>query len=328
MGKIDREGILADWIDRYQNLILSVCFHMTGDYFASQDLTQETFLAAFLHMAGFDGKNEKAWLCRIAANKCTDYLRQAGRRMIPTEDASMDAFHSPAGRPEQETLEAAVREELREKCRSLKPPYDEIAYQYFYLEKKPEEIADEQGKNKKTVETQIYRAREKLRHLYGQDKAAGKRENPGKDREERSGRMDENKTGYLTDEELNRLIDHVEQHEMLRAPSYLKAETMERLERALELQSRPVLPRLPKTRNEKTRELFLYSLKVGAAAAAAIVMLFSVPVKEFEDLGRKTWNRREQTERIADTITRGLGEKTEELSRGLEAVSEWLIPGK
>ena len=52
-------------------------------------------------------KNEKAWLCRIAANKCTDYLRQAGRRMIPTEDASMDAFHSPAGRPEQETLEAA-----------------------------------------------------------------------------------------------------------------------------------------------------------------------------------------------------------------------------
>ena len=53
----------------------------------------------------------------------------------------------------------------------------------------------------------------------------------------------------------------------------------------------------------------MYSLKVGAAAAAAIVMLFSVPVKEFEDLGRKTWNRREQTERIADTITRGLGEK-------------------
>ena len=159
-------------------------------------------------------------------------------------------------------------------------------------------------------------------------KAAGKRENPGKDREERSGRMDENKTGYLTDEELNRLISHVEKHEMLRAPYYLKAETMERLERALELQSRPVLPRLPKTRKEKKRELFLYSLKVGAAAAAAIVMLFSVPVKEFEDLGRKTWNRREQTERIADTSTRGLGENTEELSRGLEAVSEWLIPGK
>ena len=81
--------------------------------------------------------------------------------------------------------------------------------------------------------------------------------------------MDENKTGYLTDEELNRLISHVEKHEMLRAPSYLKAETMERLERALELQSRPVLPRLPKTRKEKKRELFLYSLKVGAAAAAA-----------------------------------------------------------
>ena len=33
--------------------------------------------------------------------------------------------------------------------------------------------------------------------------------------------MDENKTGYLTDEELNRLIGHVEQHEMLRARAVL-----------------------------------------------------------------------------------------------------------
>ena len=89
-------------------------------------------------------------------------------------------FTRPAGRPEQETLEAAVREELREKCRSLKPPYDEIAYQYFYLEKKPEEIADEQGKNKKTVETQIYRAREKLRHLYGQEGGGESGKIPGR----------------------------------------------------------------------------------------------------------------------------------------------------
>lgn len=169
MRQIDSEALFMEWVDRYESLVLSVCYHMTGDYFAAQDLTQETFLAAFLHLAGFDGNNEKAWLCRIASNKCVDYLRQAGRRMIPTEDVRMDTFCSPVGRPEGEALEAAVRSELKERCRSLKPPYGEIAYQYFYLEKKPEEIAREQGKKRKTIETQIYRAREMLRRIYRGD---------------------------------------------------------------------------------------------------------------------------------------------------------------
>lgn len=172
MEETDRETLFLNWVDRYQNLILSVCYHMTQDYFAAQDLTQETFLAAFLHLNGFDGRNEKAWLCRIASNKCVDYLKQAGRRLIPTEDTQMDTFYSPAGKPEGEALERAVHRELLERCRSLKPPYDEIAYQYFYLEKRPDEIAREQGRNKKTVETQIYRAREMLRKIYRDEREA------------------------------------------------------------------------------------------------------------------------------------------------------------
>lgn len=33
---------LEQWIDRYQNLIYSICFQLTKDYFDAQDLTQET----------------------------------------------------------------------------------------------------------------------------------------------------------------------------------------------------------------------------------------------------------------------------------------------
>ena len=73
-------------VHKYQNLVFSICVKMTGDYFAAEDLTQETFLSAYRHKEEFDGKNEKAWLCRIASNKCIDYSRQAARRMVPTED--------------------------------------------------------------------------------------------------------------------------------------------------------------------------------------------------------------------------------------------------
>ncbi len=156
-------------IDQYQNLVLSICYKMTQDYFAAQDLTQETFLSAYQHLEDFSGENEKAWICRIATNKSIDYLRQAGRRQIPTEDSDMENYQSKAGRPEQDTLETVVTEELKARCKQLKSPYDEIAYAYFYKEKPPEEIAREQNKNVKTIQTQIYRARNMLREMYAKE---------------------------------------------------------------------------------------------------------------------------------------------------------------
>ena len=70
-------------VDTYQNLVFSVCYKVTRDYFAAEDLAQETFLSAYKNLDGFEGGNEKAWLCRIATNKSIDYLRGAGRRAVP-----------------------------------------------------------------------------------------------------------------------------------------------------------------------------------------------------------------------------------------------------
>lgn len=166
MGKINSKEYISDFIEQYQNLVFSICYKMTQDYFASQDLTQETFLSAYRHKNHFQEGNEKAWICRIAANKCIDYLREAARRQIPTEETQMECNAADKGLPEREMLEEEVRDELKANCRQLKEPYSQIAYQYFYLEKRPEEIARQQNQNIKTIQTQIYRARDMLRKLY------------------------------------------------------------------------------------------------------------------------------------------------------------------
>lgn len=177
VDSIGHEKKILELMDQYQNLILSVCYKLTQDYFAAQDLTQETFLSAYQHLNSFDGNNEKAWLCRIAANKCVDYLRQAQRRQIPTQGEEMEllqpeTIEMTANEPEQQILEKDIRQELLRNCRRLKPPYDEIAYQYFYLERSVEEITALQKKNRKTVQTQIYRARELLRKIYREQEAS------------------------------------------------------------------------------------------------------------------------------------------------------------
>lgn len=161
-GKDKWEGL----IDQYQNLIFSICYRMTQDYHAAQDLAQETFLSAFRNENQFDGGNEKAWLCRIASNKCIDYLRQASRRQVPTEEEYLAEYPAKSGTPEQMALDQDVAHDLLENCKKLKKPYDEIAYLYFYKEKRPEEIAEIQNCKLKTVQTQIYRARNMMRKLY------------------------------------------------------------------------------------------------------------------------------------------------------------------
>jgi RNA polymerase sigma-70 factor (ECF subfamily) len=68
--------------------------------------------------------------------------------------------------PEDNVLELEVRRQLSERCNNLKSPYREIALDYFYRELSAAEIAENTGKNLKTVQTQIYRARALLQKNY------------------------------------------------------------------------------------------------------------------------------------------------------------------
>ncbi|NBK92248.1 sigma-70 family RNA polymerase sigma factor [bacterium 1XD21-13] len=170
---MNRDEQLAALIDHYQNLIFSICYKITADYFAAEDLAQETFLSAYEKYAAFDGRNEKSWICRIATNKALDYLKHSGRKQIPAEDQYFTSQKDPARTPEEACLEEEVRQELYLTCKSLKPPYDEIALDYYYYEMDVGEIAEKRGRNTKTVQTQIYRARGMLRKHY--DKKEGKR---------------------------------------------------------------------------------------------------------------------------------------------------------
>lgn len=160
------ESRLAVLIDTYEKLVFSICYKLTGDYFAAEDLSQETFLTVYQKFDSFDGNNEKAWICRIATNKSIDYLRSKKHRMVPMEDDFFETVMEKRGSPEEQCMEAEIKEQLEKYCISLKPPYDEIARAYYLEERSAAEIADRRKVKLKTIQTQIYRARDMLRSLY------------------------------------------------------------------------------------------------------------------------------------------------------------------
>jgi RNA polymerase sigma-70 factor (ECF subfamily) len=167
--KIAVQARLVDMIEDYQKLVFSMCYRISGDFFAAEDLTQETFLSAYQKLESFDGSNEKAWLCRIATNKSIDYLRNAGRRQIPTEADFFWSQEEQRGTPEQVIIEDEIRQKIADCCDRLKPPYDEIARAFYLEDRSPTEIANTGNRKLKTVQTQIYRARDMLRKIYNEE---------------------------------------------------------------------------------------------------------------------------------------------------------------
>lgn len=146
-------------LKKYERLVYTLCCRMTGNPFDAQDLTQETFLAAYQKLSDFDGLHEKAWICRIATNKCLDYLKNTARRAEPAENETFTGIPDQKANPEIAYLLDESKKEVLALCRQLPPPYDEIAEAHFYEEKSIKEIAEEKGRNYKTVQTQIYRAK-------------------------------------------------------------------------------------------------------------------------------------------------------------------------
>jgi RNA polymerase sigma-70 factor (ECF subfamily) len=146
-------------------LIYSICFKSVGNSFDAEDLTQEVYVSAYKKLSDFDRSYEKAWLCKIAVNKCLDFLKQAGRRTIPTEDVYFVEIKSDESTPEEKYIAKESKETVLNLCQQLKSPYREIAIEHFYKELSVQEIAKSANKNIKTVQTQIYRAKAMIKKL-------------------------------------------------------------------------------------------------------------------------------------------------------------------
>jgi RNA polymerase sigma-70 factor (TIGR02960 family) len=70
------------------------CYRMLGSFQDAEDALQDTLLAAWQGLAGFDGRASiRTWLYRIATNRCLNARRAASRR--PAKEWDMPAIEPP-----------------------------------------------------------------------------------------------------------------------------------------------------------------------------------------------------------------------------------------
>lgn len=159
---------------QYQKLIYTVCVQFVHDPHTAEDLTQDTFLAAFSAIDRCDPQYYKQWLVRVAANKCKDHLKSAWVRRVESADApppgSTDGEPHARGDPpdlapgpEDALLARAGGEEVAGLIRGLREPYGRVAVGYFLEEKPVADLARELGRPPATVQSQLFRAKMLLR---------------------------------------------------------------------------------------------------------------------------------------------------------------------
>jgi RNA polymerase sigma-70 factor (ECF subfamily) len=158
-------------VERYQQRIFSIVFHLVRRRDEVEDLAQEVFFKAFRAIRSYNFQSSFAtWLSRIAVNHCYDYLRKvrASRISYYSEMAEESAreVERKAESPQPQGLDHGEKVTLRDfvgKLLARAPVGDRMILTLKELEDySVEEIADLLNLKASTVKVRLHRARKRM----------------------------------------------------------------------------------------------------------------------------------------------------------------------
>jgi RNA polymerase sigma-70 factor (TIGR02960 family) len=77
----DRDAF-GELVAPYRRQLLVHCYRVLGSLQDAEDVLQEVLLSAWRALDHFDGRSLRAWLYRIATNRCLNYLRDGARQPL------------------------------------------------------------------------------------------------------------------------------------------------------------------------------------------------------------------------------------------------------
>lgn len=163
--QVGQETGLIELMERYRQPIFRLAFRYTLSAADAADLTQAAFVKVWEKAQQFRPRGSvKSWIFTIAANLCRDQLRRKKQRgrFEATPPEGVESADTAAAAPDTTALSreavVAIERAVADLPEKLRFPFvfcvlEDHAY---------DECAEIIGKNRKTVETRIYRARKQL----------------------------------------------------------------------------------------------------------------------------------------------------------------------
>lgn len=147
-------------VQNYSDTVFRICLSVCKNRSDAEDIAQNVFMKLYRRGEKFnDGEHMKSWLIRVAVNECKSYLSSPWikRVICSIDDEIFDEENIGFEQPEQSELFFAVR--------SLPHKYRIVVHLYYYEDYSVGEISNMLGIKETTVQTQLMRARQKLKNI-------------------------------------------------------------------------------------------------------------------------------------------------------------------
>jgi RNA polymerase sigma-70 factor, ECF subfamily len=158
-------------VSRHKQKVLAVAQRITNNREDAEDVTQESFLKAFLHLEDFEGKSRfSSWLTRIVMNEAL-MLRRRRRRVFEVLPGSSDddvrfspeVFVDQSSNPEESCWQRERMDLLTKAINRLGPRIRSTILLRDIEERSVEETAKILGTSAGAVKARVFQGRRKLR---------------------------------------------------------------------------------------------------------------------------------------------------------------------
>ncbi|MGI8509857.1 MAG: RNA polymerase sigma factor [Gemmatimonadaceae bacterium] len=148
-------------IVRYSDPLYRHALGMTGSPDVAEDILQQSFIKAYQHLGEVRGRFD-AWVFRIVANACKDWLKNIRRTHVSYEEDDQPSSYTT---PEEELDRNELRSDLEVALAALAPSLRKAFMMRQAEGRSYEEMAELLSTTVGALKMRVHRAREALQHL-------------------------------------------------------------------------------------------------------------------------------------------------------------------
>lgn len=141
----------------YATDVLRFSYYYLGDRQQAEDVMQDVFVRLIINQPALEEGREKAWLLKVAMNRCRDLWRGGWYRRMVLGHPAFELFPAP-----DEVGSLADRQTLLEAVHRLRPEFREVVLLFYYQGYSVAEISEMMNVAEGTVSSRLSRARKKL----------------------------------------------------------------------------------------------------------------------------------------------------------------------
>ena len=142
---------------KYADDVLRVSYFYLGDRHKAEDVCQDVFVRLMTNAPNLTEGHEKAWLLKVALNRCRDLWRGAWVKRVVLGSPTFEMIPAPdeaEKREDEEAMMVAIHE--------LPAAFREVIVLHYYQGYGISEISEMMGLPEGTISSRLSRGRKKL----------------------------------------------------------------------------------------------------------------------------------------------------------------------